>query len=43
VRMDQVLEQTGPLEPVIRPRFGGLVRRYVRTEGEGLKRYCETG
>lgn len=42
VRMDQVLEQNGPLEPVIRPLYGGLVRRYVDTEGRGLKRYCES-
>lgn len=41
VRMVQNLDQTGPLERLIRPLFGGLVRRYVETEGQGLKAYCE--
>jgi uncharacterized membrane protein len=41
VRLVQVIVQTGPLEPVARLLYGGLVRRYIDTEGEGLRRYCE--
>ncbi len=35
------LEQSGPLGAVIGLLLGGLVRRYVRLEGDGLKRRCE--
>lgn len=36
-----VLEQRGPVGAVVDLLMGGLVRRYVRMEGDGLKRRCE--
>ncbi len=35
------LAQTGPLGVVIGGLTRGLTRRYVRLEGEGLRRHCE--
>ena len=32
---------SGPLAPVVRLLFGGLSRRYVEMEAQGLKRRCE--
>jgi hypothetical protein len=36
------LEQKGPLAGLIHLLYGGLTRRYLRIESEGLKRRCET-
>jgi len=38
-----VLRQTGFAAPVIRLLFGGLIRRYVEMEAQGLKRRAEEG
>jgi hypothetical protein len=35
------LEWSGWLAPLIRLLYGGLSRRYVDAEAEGLKRRCE--
>ncbi|MFC7548571.1 SRPBCC family protein [Plantactinospora sp. GCM10030261] len=32
----------GWMAPVARAAYGGLIQRYVTTEGESLKRHCET-
>lgn len=37
------LSQRGPLAGVLGLLYGGLTRRYVDLEAEGLKRRCETG
>ncbi len=38
-----VVRQSGPLAGVSARLFGGLVRRYMRMEAEGLKRRVESG
>jgi uncharacterized membrane protein len=40
-RVTAILEQAGPLGPVVGLLSGRLTRRYLRTEVEGLKAYCE--
>jgi hypothetical protein len=41
VRVTATLDQGGLLGPVLGLATRGLTRRYLRTELEGLKRYCE--
>ena len=41
VRATATLDQQGLLGPVLGFATRGLTRRYIRTELEGLKRYCE--
>ena len=41
VRVTATLDQQGLLGPVLGFATRGLTRRYIRTELEGLKRYCE--
>jgi uncharacterized membrane protein len=41
VRVTATLDQEGVLGPVLGFATRGLTRRYIRTELEGLKRYCE--
>jgi len=43
VRVFLSLEWRGWLAPLIGLVYGGLSRRYVQTEAEGLKRRCEAG
>ena len=42
-RATLVFEQGGPLGAVIGVLFGGMIRRYVDLEAEGLKRRAESG
>jgi uncharacterized protein YndB with AHSA1/START domain len=37
-----VLEQNGLLTPLLTLLYGGLTRRYVEMEAQGLKRRCES-
>ncbi|MEV0152444.1 SRPBCC family protein [Micromonospora sp. NPDC050686] len=41
VRVLLSVAQTGPLAPLVGRLGGNLVRRYLRTEADGLKRRCE--
>lgn len=41
-RVVATLDQKGLLGPVLGFATRGLTRRYIRTELEGLKRYCES-
>jgi uncharacterized membrane protein len=36
-----VIEQRGPLAPVVALLTGRLTRRYLQIETDGIKRYCE--
>lgn len=40
VRVDLSIEQSGALAPLIGLLFGGLIRRYLRMESDGLARRC---
>jgi uncharacterized membrane protein len=40
-RVTAIIEQTGPLAVVGGLLGGRLIRRYLRTEVEGIKAYCE--
>jgi uncharacterized membrane protein len=41
VRVSAILEQAGPLGPLVGLLTRRLTRRYLRTEVEGIKAYCE--
>jgi uncharacterized membrane protein len=41
-RVTAVLEQVGPLAPVVGLLMKGLIRTYVQTEVRGIKAYCES-
>ncbi|WP_320064711.1 SRPBCC family protein [Micromonospora sp. RTGN7] len=41
VRVELTLEQRGPLAAPVGWLYGGLTRRYLRLEAEGLRRRCE--
>lgn len=41
VRVTAILEQAGPLGPLVGLLTRRLTNRYLRTEVEGLKAYCE--
>ena len=43
VRVEHDIHLTGPLAPLVGLFGGALIRRYVRAEADGLKRYCERG
>ncbi len=40
-QVDLLLDWTGWLAPLVNLIYGGVSRRYVETEAEGLKRRCE--
>ena len=40
-RVTAILDQLGPLGVVVGLAYGRLTRRYLRTEVEGIKAYCE--
>ncbi|GAB3956602.1 SRPBCC family protein [Micromonospora vulcania] len=42
-RVELAIVQSGPLAVPIGWLYGGLLRRYVRLEADGLKRRCEQG
>lgn len=37
------IRQSGPLAPVLKVFYSGLVRDYVQMEAQGLRRRCEAG
>lgn len=41
-RVTAVLDQAGPLAPLVGLLMKGLIRTYVQTEVRGIKAYCET-
>ncbi|MER5703259.1 SRPBCC family protein [Micromonospora sp. NPDC002296] len=41
VRVELTLEQSGPLAAVVGRLYGGLTRRYLRLEADGLRRHFE--
>jgi uncharacterized membrane protein len=41
VRVTAILEQAGPLGPLVALLTWRLTKRYLRTEVDGLKAYCE--
>src|SRR5689334_25191549 len=41
VRVEAVLEQAGPLGPLVGLLTWRLTKRYLRTEVDGIKAYCE--
>ncbi|KIR65743.1 SRPBCC family protein [Micromonospora harpali] len=43
VRVELSLDQSGPLAVPVGWRYGGLIRRYLRLEAEGLRRRCQPG
>ncbi|WP_406067479.1 SRPBCC family protein [Micromonospora sp. NBC_01638] len=42
-RVELAVSQSGPLAGLIGWLYGGLLRRYVRMEADGLRRRCEQG
>lgn len=40
-RVTAILDQQGPLGPVVGLVYGRLTKRYLHTEVEGIKAYCE--
>lgn len=40
-RLELAIDQSGPLAGLIGRLYGGLLRRYVRMEADGLRRRCE--
>ncbi|MEK8107371.1 SRPBCC family protein [Micromonospora sp. M12] len=42
-RVELAIVQSGPLAGLIGWLYGGLLRRYVRMEADGLRRRCEQG
>lgn len=42
-RVELAIVQTGPLAGPVGWLYGGLLRRYVRAEADGLRRRCERG
>ncbi|MBM0277635.1 SRPBCC family protein [Micromonospora tarensis] len=42
-RVELAIDQSGPLAGLIGRLYGGLLRRYVRLEADGLRRRCERG
>ncbi|MEU7610932.1 SRPBCC family protein [Micromonospora sp. NPDC049204] len=40
-RVELAIDQSGPLAGLIGRLYGGLLRRYLRLEADGLKRRCE--
>ncbi|MET8231341.1 SRPBCC family protein [Micromonospora sp. NPDC005298] len=40
-RVELAIVQTGPLAGPVGWLYGGLLRRYLRTEADGLRRRCE--
>ncbi|MEV7331582.1 SRPBCC family protein [Micromonospora sp. NPDC093244] len=42
-RVELAIDQSGPLAGPVGWLYGGLLRRYVRTEADGLRRRCERG
>ncbi|MDG4808608.1 SRPBCC family protein [Micromonospora sp. WMMD1120] len=42
-RVELAIDQSGPLSGLIGRLYGGLLRRYLRMEADGLRRRCERG
>ncbi|MBQ1011278.1 SRPBCC family protein [Micromonospora sp. M51] len=42
-RVELAIDQSGPLAGLIGRLYGGLLRRYLRMEADGLRRRCERG